>query len=70
MIKNLAIYHPGTGTLISLSDDVQLINVDFLSEQRPAVLADLEDGVSGVPEREHGGYRLDNSNMTRLFFGE
>jgi hypothetical protein len=66
-MKNLFIYHEGTGTLISLSDRVFLIDADRVD---PVVMSDLEDGISGITDKEHLGYRLDNYNMTNLFFGE
>lgn len=66
-MKNLFIYHEGTGTLISLSDRVFLIDADRVD---PVVMSDLSDGLSGITDKEHLGYRLDNYNMTNLFFGE
>ncbi len=66
-MKNLFIYHEGTGTLISLSDRVFLIDADSVD---PVVMSDLEDGISGITDKEHLGYRLDNYNMTNLFFGD
>ena len=65
-MKNLFIYHEGTGTLISLSDRVFLIDADRVD---PVVMSDLSDGLSGITDKEHLGYRLDNYNMTNLFFG-
>ena len=64
--KNLFIYHEGTGTLIALSDKVYLIDGDLAGE---SVLEDLSMGAN-VKEREHMGWRIDNYNMTNLFFGE
>ena len=66
MAKNLFIYHEGTGTLIALSDKVYLIDGDLVGE---SVLEDLSMGAN-VTEREHMGWRIDNYNMTNLFFGE
>ena len=66
MAKNLFIYHEGTGTLIALSDKVYLIDADVIDER---TLEDLEMGAN-VTEREHKGWRIDNYNMTNLFFGE
>ena len=65
MAKNLFIYHEGTGTLIALSDKVYLIDADVIDS---ATLDDLEMGAN-VTEREHKGWRIDNYNMTNLFFG-
>jgi hypothetical protein len=64
-MKNLFIYHEGSGTFISLSDRVYLIDADIVSEE---VLDDLEMGARVTPEF-HKGYRLDNYNMTNIFFG-
>ena len=66
MAKNLFIYHEGTGTLIALSDKVYLIDADAIDER---TLDDLEMGAN-VTEREHKGWRIDNYNMTNLFFGD
>ena len=66
MAKNLFIYHEGTGTLIALSDKVYLIDADAIDDR---TLDDLEMGAN-VSEREHKGWRIDNYNMTNLFFGE
>jgi hypothetical protein len=64
-MKNLLIYHPGTGTVISLRDAVYLVNVDNLDDQ---TLEELEAGIQVAPQY-HKGYMLDNYNMTNLFFG-
>lgn len=63
---SLYIYHEGTGTLISLSDRVYLINDKFVSED---VINDLSEGFR-MEEVDHKGYRIDNYNMGNLFFGE
>jgi hypothetical protein len=63
--KELWIYHPGTGTVIALDDVVYLVDTANLSD---ALYADMLDGAS-VTEREHMGWRIDNYNMTNLFFG-
>ena len=65
MAKNLFVYHEGTGTLIALSDKVYLIDADAIDSD---TLDDLEMGAN-VTEREHKGWRIDNYNMTNLFFG-
>ena len=62
---SLYIYHEGTGTLISLDDKVFLINDKYCDED---TLDSMENGAS-VSEFEHKGYRIDNYNMTNLFFG-
>ena len=63
-MKDLFIYHQGTGTLISLRDAVYLVDADIAGEQ---VMDAMENGET-VGVLEHGGYRLDNYNMTNLFF--
>lgn len=64
-MRDLLIYHPGTGTLISLSDEVYLVDAGKVRED---IMETMEDGGT-VDEREHMGYRLDNFNMTNLFYG-
>ena len=65
-MKDLLIYHPGTGTVIALSDPVYLVDTDMIDAR---TLEDMEMGAN-VSEREHKGWRIDNYNMTNLFFGE
>lgn len=65
-MKDLVIYHPGTGTLISLSDEVYLVDVDKVRED---ILEKMEDGGT-VDERDHYGIRLDNYGMTNYFYEE
>jgi hypothetical protein len=64
-MKNLFIYHEGTGTVIPLSDKVFLCDVDAID---PVEYQDMLNGAS-VDVIFHKGYRLDNYNMTNLFFG-
>lgn len=64
-MKDLFIYHPGTGTVISLSDPVYLVDTAVIDEQ---TLDELEQGVQVAPQH-HKGSMLDNHNMTNLFFG-
>lgn len=64
-MPDLLIYHPGTGTVIPLRDEVYLVNTAFVDG---SVLDAMEDGLT-TTEREHKGYRLDNTNMGRLFYG-
>jgi len=64
-MKQLFIYHQGTGTLIALSDEVYLVAEDVAGEQ---LIEDMSEGCNVYP-MEHKGYRLDNYNMTNLFFG-
>lgn len=65
-MKTLYIYHPGTGTVIPLSDEVYLVNAEWVSED---ILDAMSDGMT-LDERIHKGRRIDNYNMTNLFFGE
>ena len=65
-MKQLFIYHQGTGTLISLRDATYLIDMSDIGDQ---IFDALENGENVTPF-EHKGYRLDNYNMTNLFFGE
>ena len=64
-MRDLFIYHPGTGTMISLSDKVYLCDTDIID---PVTYSQIENGAS-LTEREHKGTRIDNYNMTNLFFG-
>jgi hypothetical protein len=63
--RDLLIYHPGTGTVIPLSDTVFLVDTSIAGEE---TVAEMLEGF--VEAREHKGYRLDNFNMTNLFFKE
>ena len=65
-MKDLFIYHPGTGTVISLSDVVYLCNVGDID---PVEYESMLDGAS-IDVIFHKGIRIDNYNMTNLFFGE
>lgn len=65
-MRDLYIYHPGTGTVIALADPVYLVDGDIAGE---SVMEDMSMGAN-VSEREHKGYRVDNYNMTNLFFGD
>ena len=64
-MAELYIYHPKTGTLIPLSEQVFLVNVEHAGRD---TINDLSEGVP-VPEREHKGWRIDNYNMGNLFYG-
>ena len=65
-MKNLFIYHPGTGTVIALSDEVYLCDMDAIDAVGYSA---IENGQS-VSERVHKGLRLDNYNMALHFFEE
>lgn len=64
--KDLFIYHPGTGTVIALSDVVYLCDRDVISDDHYERMLMGE----AIGEAGHKGFRLDNHNMTRLFFEE
>lgn len=66
-MRDLVIYHPGTGTVISLSDVVHLIDCNEVSEY---VNEALEYGATNLDVRETKAIRIDNYNMTNLFFGD
>jgi len=65
-MKDLFIYHPSTGIVISLRDEVYLVDAGRVRED---ILDSMETGGT-VDEREHMGIRIDNYNMTNLFFGD
>ena len=65
-MRDLVIYHPGTGTVISLSDIVHLIDCNQVSEY---VNEALDMGVTALDVRDTKAIRIDNYNMTNLFFG-
>ena len=67
MKRDLVIYHPGTGTAIPLSDKVYLIDYANL---RPETQEMLLDGAIDAEYAYAIGRRIDNYNMTNLFFGE
>ena len=66
-MKDLFIYHPGTGTMIALSDPVYLIDYASLEDQLAEA---FDEGFADKDTANMVGYRLDNYNMTNLFFGE
>lgn len=63
-MRDLLIYHPGTGTVIPLTDEVYLVDTEIAGK---AVVEEMLEG-SSLPLQQHKGYRLDNFNMTNLFF--
>ena len=65
-MKDLVIYHPGTGTVIPLSDEVYMIDASRLSDEE---MDDLEYGRLSAADAYAVGICLDNFNMTNLFFG-
>jgi len=64
-MRDLFIYHPGTGTIIPLSDEVYVCDAQYIE---PVILEHIENGAT-VGVKSHKGYRLDNYNMTNLFYG-
>lgn len=64
-MRDLFIYHPGTGTVISLADPVYLVDRGIITDET----LDLMEMGGSVQEREHKGIRIDRFNMTNLFFG-
>lgn len=60
--KDLLIYHPGTGTVISLGDLVYLIDASELDEE---TLEELENGVEVAPQF-HNGIVLDMATLGGL----
>lgn len=64
-MRDLFIYHPGTGTVISLGDEVYLCTPEDID---PVILDHIENGAT-VGVQSHKGIRIDNYNMTNLFFG-
>ena len=68
LMKDLFIYHPGSGTMIPLSDVVYLVDSALCSE---AMLDEYSMGSNEANSHSNKfGYRLDNFNMTNLFFGD
>ena len=63
-MKDLLIYHPGTGTVISLADPVYLIDTSAIDEE---TLDELEMGTQVAPQH-HKGYMIDNHIMNNLFW--
>jgi hypothetical protein len=62
-MQDLFIYHPGTGTVISLSDKVYLCSV---AEIDPVEYEDMLNGAS-VDVTFHKGIRISNYNMSNFF---
>ena len=64
--KDLFIYQPETGAMIVLSAEAYLLDSARLSESQ---IEDAIDGTLDVAVAYGSGYRLDNFNMTNLFYG-
>lgn len=69
MARNLFLYHPGTGTMISLSDPVFMLDTDVLNEKAPGAVEAFQEGYATYDDAKLMGTRIDNFNMTNLFFG-
>jgi len=59
-MKNLFVYHPGSGTFISLADPVYLIDVDAQSDES---LDEFEMGSASQHFASVRGILIDNTNM-------
>lgn len=66
-MRDLIIYHPGTGTVMPLSDEMYVIDCGRITEYANEA---LDMGATDIDPREHLGYRLDNHNIGWLFFGD
>jgi hypothetical protein len=66
-VKNFFIYHPGSGTMLMVNDEVYIIDPEKISEQE---LQDAQDGVWSHAAAYSVGWKLDNFNLETLFFGE
>ena len=65
--RDIVIYHPGTGTLIPLSDEVYMFDYASLDVEAQE---DLAMGAMTYAEAYATGIRLDNFNMGNIFFGD
>lgn len=61
-IGNWLIVHPGTGTIIALSDEVYIVDTNDI---KPLPEPDDEMGI--VEAALHFGYRLDNHAATHMY---
>ncbi len=59
-MRDLLIVHPGTGTVIPLSDQVLVVDSSWVTDVQ---------GEVDIGKAEYYGIRLDNYNMTNLFYG-
>ena len=60
------IYHPGTGTMIPIDDEVYIIDPKQLSDDE---LQDAQDGTLPSSVAYSVGWKLGNYNMIELFRG-
>jgi hypothetical protein len=68
--RDLFIYHPGTGTMIALSDPVFLLDAGIINVKAPEAMEAYEEGYATFDDANLMGMRLDNHNMGHLFFGD
>lgn len=66
-MRDLYVYHPGTGTCISLADPVYLIDAGRLGIRD---LTALDEGTLDTFGASVIGTRIDNHNMTNIFYPE
>lgn len=67
--RDLFIYHPGTGTMISLSDPVFVLDANMIEEKAPGAVEAYSEGYATYDDAKLMGTRIDNWNMGNLFFG-
>ena len=68
--RDLFIYHPGTGTMIALSDTVFLLDAEIINVKAPGAMEAYEEGYATFDDANLMGRRIDNYNMGHLFFGD
>lgn len=66
-MRDLYIYHPGTGTTVSLADPVYLLDASSISSRD---LAALDEGTLDKFAASVIGIRIDNTNMGHIFYGK
>lgn len=65
-MKDFFIYHPESGTMIPVDDEVYIIDAKKISEQE---LQNAQDGLLTHATAYGVGWKLDNFNLEILFFG-
>lgn len=63
---DLFIYHPGTGTVLPLSDELYLCDSAKIDAD---IREDMEYGVMDVSAIHHKGIRIDNQNLGWFLYG-
>ena len=66
-MRDLFIYHPGTGTCISLTDPVYLLDTSAMTDRD---IEALDDGTLSKFDAYAIGIRIDTDNMTKTFYPE